>query len=491
MSTETRSRDFQTTLILRLCGEITTKSDGIRQKFNRRLIQNLQDAFARAGIEARVQDKWYRIDVVTEDPAAAEVARDVFGIQGVRWTRAYDYESLDDIVAIGEELFANKVAGKTFAVRTKRAGFRDQIPFTSIDVDRALGSRLVAAGGKVNLDDHEVKAGIEVRADKAFFFDEELPGVAGLPSGVEGRALALISGGFDSAVAAWSMMSRGVDLDFLFFNLAGPPQERAVKEITRAFCQRWAMGYSPKLHIVDLRPMLAEMRREVDGHYWQLLLKRLMVRAGAQICREKRLPAMITGESCGQVSSQTLLNIAAVTAPITTAVLRPLVAMNKDAIIELSRQVGTYELSSKTPEFCSLDGGPPIVDGRPHKLDEQEALVDGKLLRELVRRRQIHKVLEMDLDDEPQVQTDTIPPGSVILDLRPEHQFERWAVDDAINMPLERAIDQVGLLPKQASYLLYCEVGLKSAFLAEQMVRMGYEAYSFSGGVPKLKKVYA
>lgn len=477
-------------MMLRLCGEITTKSPGIRKQFNRRLVQNVRDALARHGIEARVRDQWYRIDVVTDDKRAMDVASRIYGIQAASWTRAYRWESIDDIVAIGTEIFADRVAGKTFAVRTRRAGRRDKIPFTSVDVDRALGTELVKAGGRVDLDNFEVRAGIEIRQDgSAYFFDDETLGVAGLPNGVEGRALALLSGGFDSAVAAWTMMRRGVDLDFLFFNLAGPPQERAVKEVGKKLCERWAFGYSPRLFVVDFRPMIAEMQDKVDGHYWQVLLKRLMMRAGQTLAEHKDYSALITGESCGQVSSQTLMNLAAIGAPITTAIMRPLVGMNKEEIIERSRLVGTHDLSRDIPEFCSLKGGRPIVDATVAGVDEAEAKVDGSLIAELVDHRQNHRILEMEAEEVPKVRRSSIPEGAMILDLRDEAAFSRWAYKGAVNMPLGRALEQVGLLPKEATYVLYCEVGLKSAFVAEQMTRLGYEAYSFSGGVPKLKKL--
>ena len=488
MSTDADKRPHQTTLMLRLAGEITTKSRSIRKQFNRRLVQNLRDALERADIDADVDEKWYRIDIATDDRRALDVATRVFGIQAGRWSLSYDWETIDDVIDIGEALFADKVAGKTFAVRTSRAGHRHHIPFESPDVDRRLGSRLVDAGGDVDLDNFDVRVGIEVREDRVFFFDEERSGVKGLPCGVEGRALALMSGGFDSAVAAWTMMRRGVDTDFLFFNLAGPPQRRAVEEVTRKLCERWAYGYRPKLHIVDMRPMIAEMKNEVDGHYWQLLLKRLMVRAGHQIAQDEYYPAMITGESCGQVSSQTLMNLASITAPVTTAVMRPLVGMNKEKIIEYSRQIGTHDLSSSVPEFCALDGGPPIVDARPGQLDEREELVDRSLLEQLVERRKIVDVLDIKIDETSQIQIDGIPEGAVVIDLRDESKYEAWSYDDAVNLPMHRALQQVGMLPDEGVYVLYCEVGLKSAFLAEEMQEMGYNARSFSGGVPTLKK---
>lgn len=488
MAPSSTNRPYETLIMLRLCGEVTTKTRGVRQRFHRRLNQNIRDAFEREGIKAKVRDHWYRIDVQTEDLRAVEVAKRIFGIQALSLARSYKWESLEDIVTIGEELFAEKVAGKTFAVRTRRAGFRDKIPFTSMDVDRKLGARLVGAGGSVDLKDHEVRVGVEVREDRVLFFELEELGVSGLPGGVEGRALALMSGGFDSAVAAWSMMRRGVDLDFVFFNLAGSPQLRAVQEVTRTLSERWAFGYSPKFHVIDLRPLIAQMRQDVDGRYWQILLKRLMFRAGQILAEEKGYPAMISGESCGQVSSQTLMSLAAITAPITTGVLRPLVAMNKEEIIERSRLVGTHDISAGVPEFCALDGGPPSVDARPWELDQAEDLLDLEILKELVARKQVMNALEMEPDDELEVQITKVPLGAVVIDLREERLFANWAYEGAVNMPFERALDQVGLLPKSATYLLYCEVGLKSAFLAEAMQQMGFEAFSFSGGVKHLRR---
>src|SRR6056297_3082860 len=107
MGERSTSRPFESLMMLRLCGEVTTKSRGIRQAFNRRLVRNIKDALEREGIEAKVRDKWYRIDVATEDRRAMEVAQRIFGIQGISWTQSYQWETLDDVVAIGEELFAD------------------------------------------------------------------------------------------------------------------------------------------------------------------------------------------------------------------------------------------------------------------------------------------------------------------------------------------------------------------------------------------------
>ena len=483
-----QDRPFESTVILRMSGEITTKSDGIRHRFNRRLTQNLRDALEREGIEGIVRDQWYRVDVVTEDRRALEVGKRIFGIQGLLFCRAYNWETVDDIVEIGAELFSEKVNQKTFAVRTRRVGFRQQIPISGSAVDRALGARLVAAGGIVNLSDHQVRVGVEVRRDQVLFYEEDHPGQGGLPGGVEGRALAMMSGGFDSAVAAWTMMRRGVDLDFLFFNLAGPPQRRAVQRVVKHLSSRWAYGYAPRMHIVDLRPLIVEMRQKVEGRLWQCLLKRLMLRAGEYLAQRKSLVALVTGESCGQVSSQTLENLAAISAPIRTGIFRPLVGMHKEEIIDRARQIDTYEVCAGNPEFCDLQGGPPAVDATAEELDEAEALLDLEFLRELVDLRRILKPLEMEIDEEIHIEAREIPHGFIAIDLRGEKDFQRWHLDGAVHMSMDRAMEQALLLPKEGRYLLYCEVGLKSAFLAEQMKSAGFDVASFSGGVPKLKK---
>ncbi|MFU8806996.1 MAG: tRNA uracil 4-sulfurtransferase ThiI, partial [Bradymonadaceae bacterium] len=337
-------------IVLRLSGELSTKSNQTRKRFHRRLKVNIKDALEREGIDFELQSHWYRMDVETDDARAAEVLRRIFGLQGLSVSEARGWETMEDIIERSVALNAERVRGKTFAVRARRAGHRDEISFTSLDLNRAIGERLVAAGGTVQLRGPEVEVPVEVREDDVFYSEEEIPCYGGLPTGVEGRALALMSGGFDSAISSWLMLGRGVELDFVFFDLGGPPHQRAVKKVTRALAERWIYGYRPRIHIVDFRPLLAQMRELVPGRFWQLLLKRLMVRAAHGIAERDGYLAMVTGDSLGQVSSQTLVNLTAITHSIPTPVLRPLVGMNKDRIIELSREIGTYDICVGVPE---------------------------------------------------------------------------------------------------------------------------------------------
>ncbi len=481
-----REREF---LSLTLAGDVATKASATRRSFHRRLRSNLKDLLRRTGYdEAWVDDSRDRIDIHGVDAKALAPLSRVFGVQAVRRVRSLPWQDIDDIVTAGTRLYADTVAGRRFAVRPRRVGQRRQIPLRLGAVAEALGDRLVAAGGRVDLDHPEVAVHIEVRASDVLFFDVAVPGPGGLPVGVEGRALALISGGFDSAVAAWQMLRRGVELDFLLFNLAGWPQERATRDVLHALEQRWLHGGRPHLYIVDFRPLVAEMRSHVRGRYWQVLLKRLMMRAADEVARTSGAQALVTGEAIGQVSSQTLTNLAAITARTETPILRPLVGHNKQEIVELARQIGTADASAGVEEFCALEGGPPATRASAADLDRGEERLGLERVRELARH---HRVVPRDafgdaLADSPEI--DHVPDHAAVVDLRTEAEYRQWSWPAAIHLEFDKALEFAGRLPRDRAYLCYCEVGLKSAYLAEMMRRLGHEAYSFRGGVGPLQR---
>jgi len=486
------STDTKRTIILRLSGELCIKSPSVRRRFQDRLAHNIRMALQGAGIEEYTLHRgWSRMDVEVEDPRAAEILARIFGIQGVIPARAYPWETLEDILDLGERLYAEKVVAKTFAVRSKRVGNRGGIPFASTELGRALGARLFAQSAGVDLDNPQVVVGVEVRENTVFFLGDELAAPGGLPMGTEGKAVALMSGGFDSAVAAYMMQKRGIDLDFIFFNLGGAAHERGVRDVTKLLCERWSNGYQAKFHSVDLRPMVAEMKEKVSGSYWQLLLKRMMMRAAHLICEEQGYPAMITGESAGQVSSQTLMNLAAIQTGVPTPILRPLVGLNKEDIIALARLVGTHDLSANVPEFCALEGGRPVTNGSAKRLDREEARVSGALLESLVEHRQTQKVSEMAGGEQllgADIEVDAVPEGAVMIDLRSGAARAKWGVPGAVDMDFDTALANVAYLPQEATYLLLCDVGLKSAFLAEVMRKMGFKAHSFRRGTHALRR---
>ncbi len=475
---------------LSVSGEVSTKSSSTRRNFHRRLRANLREALDRHQLGGRIVDRRDRIDIEKAGPTTPEVVRRVFGIQSVRTAYKVPGQGLDDLVDMGVALYGDRVPQRHFAVRPRRVGKRRPGSPGSTELACALGQALVDCGGQVDLNDPEIRVHVEIRPDAMLLFDDPLPTFGGLPLGTAGRGLALISGGFDSAVAAWRMMLRGMDLDFVLFSLAGWPQERSVREVLEILDGRWMAGSRSRLHVVDFRPVVARMRQQVHGSYWQVLLKRMMMHAADRIAGEIRAEALVTGEVIGQVSSQTLSNLRSITAHTRTPVLRPLAGLNKEETVAAARRIGTFETCARSAEFCALDGGKPVTSCRPGRLDRQEARVGSELARMLAgERRIIEREVFTPVEPEESVELDHVPDGAAVIDLRREADFLEGSWPGAIHLDFDRAMEFAGNLPADRPYLLVCEFGLKSAFLAERMRRMGYRAWSLGGGAQRPERL--
>ena len=194
-------------ILLRLSGDFYTKARKTRLRFLRRLAHNLEDALTTHGFTYRLQKSWSRFVLEVEPspgaPDPAEVLPRVFGIQSGSEIERRPWSTLDDVVAAGEELFRDAVAGLRFAVRAHRRGDRAAIPFDSLAVERVLGRALLAHGAGVQLKDPAVTAHVEVEPGVVHFFRERVAGRGGLPIGVEGRAVALVTG-LPGAMAQYS-----------------------------------------------------------------------------------------------------------------------------------------------------------------------------------------------------------------------------------------------------------------------------------------------
>lgn len=474
-------------ILIRLSGEICTKSRKTRQRFTTHLVEAVEDALLSEGVEHRIDRRWSRLFVEAPIAVAPSLQR-VFGVQSVSPAVRRSWRDLGELVAHGAGLFTETVRGRKFAVRAKRTGGQE-LPFTSLDVERALGSALLAASAGVDLDAPEITAHVEVHADDAYFFSDVLPGPAGLPMGVEGRALALLSGGFDSAVAAWQMLRRGVALDYLFLNLGGEPHRRGVEEVLRVLAGRWSYGDWPRLHSIDLRPLLPRIRERIRPRYWQLALKWAMYRVGEAVARELELPFLVTGESVGQVSSQTLPNLAALDAAVEVPILRPLAGANKDEIVALARAIGTHEASASVREYCALQPRHALTAVSAAALAAEARQLGELGLPALVAGREVHEARALGT---PAVRSlaleGDIPDDAVVLDLRSKEDYRRWHLPGALWLEFFEALKAHGSLPADARYIVYCEVGFKSAHLAELLRRRGIDARHVPGGAAWLER---
>ena len=496
--------------IVRVAAEVASKSNRTRRRFQRRLVRNLGEALAAAGAQARIRDRWSRLHVAltvggateeadrTPDADRAAVARAedaadramraatrVFGVSSFSRVDAEVAADLDEIVRIGHDLYRDSVRGRRYAVAARRTGNH---PFSSRDIGVHLGAALNPYG-TVDLTTPEFTVHVEVRDGRAVLFSGRVEGPGGLPLGVQGRAVCLISGGFDSAVAAWLLLKRGVALDYVFCNLAGPAFERSVMEVARVLADRWSHGDRPRMHVVDFGEPVRELQDRVTPRYWQVVLKRLMYRAAEGVAGDIGADAVVTGESLGQVSSQTLRNLRAIEAAATRPVLRPLVGFDKEEIIRVARRIGTAALSARVKEYCAILEGKPVTAAKVVAVDREEAPLDPALVDRAVASRRVLDLRGLADEDlrRGYLWVDEPPRRARLIDCRPPGQDDGWRHPRARRVLPRDFPDLAASLDRDARYVLFCDNGVQSGQFANLLQTVGFEAYALREGTRSLR----
>ena len=491
--TATREKDsaaLPARIIVRPSAEMTVKSRPTRRRFQNILRANIEDAFRRIGAPLRVEPALNRMILRTTSVAEAErVLPRLFGVASYSPVTAASTSALEDIVAVGTRAFTEAVRGRRYAVRAKRLAV---CGFSSQDVNQQLGAALDGPGS-VDLTDPEVTVHVEIGAKEALMFAERRPGAGGLPGGTQEGVLALISGGFDSAVAAWQVMRRGAAVDYVFFNMAGAAYERMVVQVVKVLCDAWVFGHAPRLHVVDFAQPVADLKAHVRSDHQQVVLKRLMYRAASAIAYRTRAQALITGEAIGQVSSQTVSNLNSIDPATDLPVLRPLIAFDKTDIVAMARKIGTAPLSERIREYCAIGEGKPVTHSRRGRLDQEEAKLDPTLLAAAVEGRRVLDVLSLTANDlrAPYLLVDSFPEGATVIDCQPKAFYGRWHVPGAVHHELQDLLTAFRDLDKDPVYVLYCPWGTQTPMVVEMMQQAGYEAYAFRGGISAVKKAIA
>ena len=360
-------------LILVRYGEIALKGAN-RGDFVRRLRRNIRDCLKKNEVEAAVYVSGSRVFIEAEDTdAALEHVRRVFGIVSLSPVRkvARDMEAMREgalRVARGWGLDQQH----SFRVRARRAD--KSFPLTSPDIGRLVGGAVVEqTGARVDLSDAaDLTIGVEVRADGALVFGETIPGPGGLPLGSQGRVVALISGGIDSPVAAWMMMKRGCGVIPLHFKQSEVEAAKALDNC-RVLAQ-YGYGW-------DIRPIVLDHREEfghichrlteIGAERWTCVMcKRTLLLRASQIADDLGASGVVMGDSLGQVASQTLANLEAVSYEIPKPIFRPLIGLDKTEIVAIGRRIGTFDVSTREAVGCEFLPAHPLTGGQIPKLME-------------------------------------------------------------------------------------------------------------------------
>ena len=304
--------------------------------------------------------------------AAYDVAKKVFGAVGVSRAKACAKTKEAMLETVRTYLAGNLAGEKTFKVESKRAD--KSFPMTSIQLSQWVGGELDELYPNLHVDVHNpaLTIHLEVRDYAAFVHADPEPGAGGLPVGTSGRAMSLLSGGIDSPVASWMMAKRGVALEMVHFYsypYTSPEAKEKVLDLARLLTP-WTGRLI--VHVVPFTHIQEELRRACPEELFTLLMRRFMMRIAEGMARRTGCRALVTGESLGQVASQTMDAMAVTGAVASLPVFRPLVGMDKEEVVRIARKIGTFETSILPYEDCCTVFTPRHPRTRPH-LDEIEA----------------------------------------------------------------------------------------------------------------------
>ncbi|MFT7880765.1 MAG: tRNA uracil 4-sulfurtransferase ThiI [Sulfurimonas sp.] len=461
--------------ILKLFPEIMVKGDSAKKQMVGQLYNNLQALLNPLSETMHIKKFSDKIEVVTPIALVEEVRQillDTPGIDQVLEALQFDaMENLDQIKTKVGEVVAEGLNDKSFVVRAKRTG---KHPFNSSEMERTVGGYLLShsQARKVDLHHPEITVRIELINNQLNIITDKHMGLGGYPIGTQGDILSLMSGGFDSTVASYLTMKRGIKTHFIFFNLGGAAHEIGVKQVALYLWNKFGASHRVKFVSVPFDTVVEEIFRSTAETYMGVTLKRLMLMAAEKIADEMEIDALLTGESVAQVSSQTLRNLALIDQVTNKLVLRPLSTMNKPEIIDIASRIGTRYFAENMPEYCGVISKNPITHGSYKRMEREAKRFDYTILDQAVENAQTIWVDEI-IDDVTQSAPVEVvnmpdPEKNVIIDIRSGEECISTPCD-CIKIPFHKLKTEFKKLPKDKEYLLYCEKGVMSQLHAQYL----------------------
>lgn len=352
-------------------GELGIKGKNVR-KFLIKLQENIQHQLHDfRGIKVRATRG--RLFVLLNGQAPEpimEKLENVFGIKSL--SLAVKTENDPDHIkdAALQALLYGRQAG-TFKVDVKRTN--KNFPIGSQDMNQVLGTHLLKHTEDFTVDLHQpdIHMKVEIRDDATYITTDARKGLGGLPVGTSGKTLLLLSGGIDSPVAGYLAMKRGVSLEAIHFHSPPYTSERAKQKVIDLAEKLTAFGNDIKIHLVPFTELQQEIFKQIPDYYAMTAMRRVMLTISEQICRKREILSMTTGESLGQVASQTMDSMHVINAVTNYPIIRPLVAMDKEEIIEIAKKIDTYPISIRPYEDCCTIFVPKTPKTKP-KLDKME-----------------------------------------------------------------------------------------------------------------------
>ncbi|TKB44498.1 tRNA uracil 4-sulfurtransferase ThiI [Thalassotalea mangrovi] len=477
--------------IVKLQSEITIKSRPVRKRFTKILESNIKNVLRRVDEQVRTKINWDSIEVTSKNTSAEnrqlliDTLKCIPGIPHFLEVQQSTFLDLDDIFKKTLAVHGPTIEDKSFCVRAKRTGQHD---FTSLQLEQYVGGGLNqhVESARVQLRKPDVTIRLEVNKDQLFIISHRHQGLGGFPIATQEDVLSLMSGGFDSGVASYQMIRKGARTHFCFFNLGGSAHEVGVKQVSYYLWNKYGASHRVKFFAVDFEPVVAEILEKIDNGQMGVVLKRMMMRAASMIAEKRGIQSLVTGEALGQVSSQTLTNLNVIDRVTETLILRPLVAMDKQEIIDIAREIGTEDFAKTMPEYCGVISQKPTVKAVLSRIEAEEENFDMEILTDVVSRTKILDMRDIAMETEEEVATvdkvetvDSAGHDNVVIDIRsPEEEDANPLELDDIevqHIPFYKLATHFGDLPTDKTYLLYCDRGVMSKLQALYLHDNGFE----------------
>lgn len=363
-------------------GEAALKGQN-KSYFEKMLVERIKRLLHKyEGVEVRRREGLvfvYADKQIAQEEIIRQIGK-VFGVASISPAKTCE-PTMDDVCAAAVEYMMQLIKEKgikTFKVEAKRAD--KNFPVQSPEIARRVGAAVLKGCKvlKVDVHDPDVVLFVNMRSDKAYLYQQKIKGFGGLPLGTNGKGMVLLSGGIDSPVAAFMMAKRGMAIEAVHFHSYPYTSERAQKKVEELasilaiYCSRF------KMHVINLLPIQEQIVMHCREEETTIMVRRFMMRIAQAVAKEKGCDMLITGESLGQVASQTSDALVCTDAVCEIPVMRPLIAMDKVDIIDIARDIDTYETSIQPYEDCCTVFLPkhPLTRPKLQRIEESESKLD-------------------------------------------------------------------------------------------------------------------
>ena len=386
------------------CGEVALKGMN-KPYFERMLLDRIKKllkkfdgvkAYRHEGLIFVRADKELNPGTEGKQAILKEIGK-VFGVASI--SPAMECEStMEDIGQTAVEYMMEAIEErgvKTFKVNAKRAD--KNFPVKSPDISRQIGAAVLKGCKVLKVDVHnpDVKLFVDVRHDKSYVYQDKIPGFGGLPLGTNGKGMSLLSGGIDSPVATWMMAKRGMMIEAVHFHSFPYTSQRAREKVEElaalvaTYCGRFRM------HVINLLPIQEQIVQNCPEEETTILVRRFMMRIAEELAAGNGCNMLITGENLGQVASQTAEALVVTDASVKMPVMRPLIGLDKTDIMDLAKDIGTYDKSIEPYEDCCTVFLPkhPATKPKLERILASESKLDCEgLIREAIEREEIVEI---------------------------------------------------------------------------------------------------